>query len=437
MARSNDMAKQILALLPGVDCAGFGGCGYPTCAECAQAIAEGASVALCPACDNKAVTKIAKVMGVEPVEAQDNVAFVRCAGTAAVSERYGKCKTCDAAKAMGTVEGECSYGCFGIGSCISCCKFDAMKVEEGKLIIDRKKCTGCEACLAGCCQEIIEMIPREATNFIPCSSLADEAETFETCGYGCIGCGDCMMSCPKGAIEMVMGPSVTGRYAKIDYSKCEGCVTCTVKCRKKIIVDTLHDLTEVKEEVAFVRCVGGAKGSRKLKKMELTSCAQAADVDLDGNDICTYSCAGLGDCVNVCRYDAISADLGVAMVDPDKCVGCGDCMRACPRDKIIMVPYKGVKQTACTSKADPERRMEVCGVGCIGCGDCADNCPSGAITMTDGNPFIDHEKCVNCGVCTYVCSRNLISERKVPEYNYLQMDAMKIEDTAEADERKS
>lgn len=62
------------------------------------------------------------------------------------------------------------------------------------------------------------------------------------------------LACPNDAIEMVVGDKIDGRYAKIDYSKCEGCVTCTVKCRKKIIVDTLHDLTKLKEDVAFVKC---------------------------------------------------------------------------------------------------------------------------------------------------------------------------------------
>lgn len=431
MTKMNESAKQILALLPGVDCGGFGGCGYPTCEACAEAIASGGSIAICPACNNDAVAAIAEVMGVEPVTVEEKVAFIRCAGDAASPERFITCKSCEEAKEQGAQPGECRYGCLGVGSCISRCKFDAMKLEAGNVVIDRDKCSGCEACLTGCCQDIITMVPRDATNFIPCSSKAEDKETMETCGYGCIGCGDCALSCPKDAIEMVMGDSVAGRYARIDYSKCEGCVTCTVKCRKKIIVDTLHDLTKAKEEVALVRCVGGAKGNRKLKKMELSSCREVADIDLDANDICAYSCAGLGDCVDVCRYDAITNELGVAQVDPDKCVGCGDCMRACPRDKIIMVPYKGVKQTACTSKADPERRMEVCGVGCIGCGDCADNCPSGAITMTDNSPFIDHEKCVNCGVCTYVCSRKLISERVVPEYNYLQREAMKIDESAD------
>lgn len=63
------------------------------------------------------------------------------------------------------------------------------------------------------------------------------------------------------------------------------------------------------------------------------------------------------------------------------------------------------------------------------------NCPNNAIEMVAGNPVIDGEKCVNCGVCSYVCSRGLITERIVPEHNYLQVDAMKI-DQANSDERK-
>ena len=434
MTTIQEKTEQILTLLPGVDCAGYGGCGYPTCRACAEAIADGGSVALCPACSKGAIAAIAEIMGTQPVEAEDKVAFVRCAGTAAAPARFASCESCDEAKAEGTLKGECRYGCLGLGTCIGRCKFDAMKLEDGHLVIDRDKCTGCEACVSGCIQQIIEMIPREATNFIPCSSKADEQETLATCNYGCIGCGDCAVSCPKDAIEMVTGQHVAGRYAKIDYTKCEGCITCTVNCRKKIIVDTLHDLTRAKEEVAFVRCVGGARGKRKLMDMGFESCADAGRIDLDANDICEYSCLGLGDCVKACRYGAISNEMGVSKVDPDKCVGCGDCMRACPRNKIIMVPYKGVKQIACSSKADPERRMEVCGAGCIACGDCVENCPDGAITMTDGNPFIDHDRCVNCGVCTYVCSRSLIQERIVPECSYLQREAMKIDD--EHDEGK-
>ena len=423
-----ESAKQILAFLPGVDCGGFGGCGCPTCKACAEAIAESGQITLCPAADSEAVAGIAGILGVEPAEVEPMVAHVKCAGCSSGKERFAdsSCESCDAAKAAGFAKGECQYGCIGLGTCIERCKFDAMSVEDGEIIINQEKCSGCEACLTGCIQEIIEMVPADATNFIPCSSKADEKETLSTCGYGCIGCGDCALACPKDAIEMVCGDKIDGRFARIDYSKCDGCITCTVKCRKKIIVDTLHDLTEAKESVALVRCTGGGVGHNKLEKAGFESCAEIvkAKTDLDSLDVCEYGCLGFGDCTKVCRYDAIKVEFGIAKVDTDKCVGCGDCFRECPKGKIQMVPYIGVKQAACQSEAEPERRMEVCFKGCIGCGDCADNCPQGAIEMVDGHPEIDHDKCVNCGVCTYVCSRGLLAEREVPEYNYLQREAI-------------
>ena len=246
-----ESAKQILALLPGVDCGGFGGCGCPTCQACAEAIAESGNITLCPAADSEAVAGIAQILGVEPVEVEPMIAHVKCAGCSAGKERFAAaaCESCDAAKKAGFAKDECQYGCIGLGTCIDRCKFEAMSLEDGEIIIDKEKCSGCEACISGCIQEIIEMIPADATNFIPCSSKADEKETLAACGYGCIGCGDCALACPKDAIEMVYGDKIDGRFARIDYSKCDGCVTCAVKCRKKIIVDTLHDLTKEKETV--------------------------------------------------------------------------------------------------------------------------------------------------------------------------------------------
>ncbi len=296
MTMVQETAKRILALLPGVDCGGFGGCGHPTCQACAEAIAEGACVNLCPAADQKAVDAIAEVMGVDTVEVEKKIAFIKCAGCSAGKERFAACgcESCDAAKNAGFEKGECQYGCIGLGTCIDRCKFDAMTLVDGEVVIDKEKCSGCEACLSGCIQTIIEMVPADASNFIPCSSMDNEKDTLSICGYGCIGCADCALACPKDAIEMVNGDSIDGRYARIDYSKCEGCITCTVKCRKKIIVDTLHDLTQAKETVALVRCVGGSVGHNKLEAAGYESCKQIMDekVDLDSLDACAYSCAG-------------------------------------------------------------------------------------------------------------------------------------------------
>ena len=107
MTTSQKSAKQILSLLPGVNCGGFGGCGFPTCEACAEAIADGGSPALCKAASSETVAKICDLMQVEPVEAEDKVAFVRCAGTAAAPERLASCGSCDEAKAKGSLKGEC------------------------------------------------------------------------------------------------------------------------------------------------------------------------------------------------------------------------------------------------------------------------------------------------------------------------------------------
>ena len=136
---------QILALLPGVDCKGHGGCGYETCEACAKAIAETGNVTLCPACRQEKVDAMAQVLGVAAVVQKDMIAFLRCAGDAAGKERLSGLESCDVAKEAGLLHSECQWGCFGIGSCMERCEFGAMSVEDGKLVIDEAKCTGCMA----------------------------------------------------------------------------------------------------------------------------------------------------------------------------------------------------------------------------------------------------------------------------------------------------
>lgn len=416
----DEKIKRINGILPGGDCGGHGGCNCKSCLTCAKEIVKGASVALCPACSEEEVATIAAIMGVEPVPVVDEIAFIRCSGEAAGKKRFAGSASCDEAKKRGFLKGECKYGCMGVGSCIERCKFDAMSLVDGVVKIDKEKCNGCRACIGMCPQELIIMVPREATNFIPCASKEDEETTRKICGSGCIGCGDCEEACPENAI------SIVDNCATIDYDKCVGCVACTVSCRKKIIVDEIHDLTKIKDKVAFVRCKGGKKANAKFKALGVETCADAAKIRSKGMDICQVGCVGLGDCMKVCRYDAISIVDGTAHIDFDKCVGCFDCVAACPNELIVETPYKGSKLVACVSTESCDEKLRVCGEGCIGCGDCASNCPNGAITIKDSHAVIDSGICENCSICSYMCSRDALVELVVPEVNYMQRKALDL-----------
>ena len=110
---STELVKTILSFLPGVDCCGLGGCGKETCQACAQAIAESANPAMCPACNQEKIDAIAELLGVPSIAAKNEIAFVSCSGSAAGKRRFADCKTCKEAVKSGFQRGECKDGCVG------------------------------------------------------------------------------------------------------------------------------------------------------------------------------------------------------------------------------------------------------------------------------------------------------------------------------------
>lgn len=228
---SDERIEKIINCLPGANC---GGCGYAGCGAFADAIVKGdASASGCKVISDENLDQIAQIMGIECVKEEKKVAFVKCSGTCDVApDKYEIFGVDDCVVAF-TLSGgpkKCSYGCMGLGSCVSVCKFDALSIVNGVAVVDDLKCVGCGSCAAICPKNLISLIPVNQKKVVACSSEDKGAFMKDACKIGCIGCGICAKNCPEEAI------SVDNFLASIDSTKCSDCGICVEKCPKKIII---------------------------------------------------------------------------------------------------------------------------------------------------------------------------------------------------------
>lgn len=165
---------------------------------------------------------------------------------------------------------------------------------------------------------------------------------------------------------------------------------------------------EVIPQKAVVLCQGSlANRSLKYKYAGVKSCSVSAALH-GGNSSCAYGCLGYGDCVAVCKFDAIHVHNGVAWVDAQKCTGCATCQAECPKRIITMYRAEEKPVVLCESKQPAKLTIKECKVGCIACKACQKVCPVKAIKVQDNLAEIDPEKCIACGACVTSCPVNAI-----------------------------
>ena len=163
------------------------------------------------------------------------------------------------------------------------------------------------------------------------------------------------------------------------------------------------------KKVAYVHCKGDCeKAGQDYDYYGVKDCRMLSFVPNGGPKSCNSGCLGYGTCVQVCPFDAIRIENGVAVVDKEKCKACGKCIDVCPKHLISLIPYEAKQAVACSSKDKGPVTMKACSVGCIGCGICVKTCPKDAIRIENFHAIIDYEKCVGCGLCEQKCPKKAI-----------------------------
>lgn len=152
-----------------------------------------------------------------------------------------------------------------------------------------------------------------------CSAMHSCGVGETACGFGCLGCGDCVAACKFDAIKM--NPE-TG-LPEVDDDKCTSCGACVKACPRNII-----ELRKKgpKNRRVYVQCVSKDKGAVAKKG-------------------CAVACIGCGKCQKECSFDAITVENNLAYIDFNKCRLCRKCETACPTGAIVAVnfPPKKVK----------------------------------------------------------------------------------------------
>ena len=154
------------------------------------------------------------------------------------------------------------------------------------------------------------------------------------CAYGCLGLGDCVEACDFEAMYM---DENTGLPVVIE-DKCIACNACVVACPKDII--ELWPKGRKNRRI-YVACMNEEKGGIAQK-------------------YCSVACIGCSKCFDVCRYDAITVENSLAVIDPEKCKLCRDCVYVCPTNAIheINFPERKDRQEAVESRGKKLARTQ-------------------------------------------------------------------------------
>ena len=276
----------------------------------------------------------------------------------------------------------------------------------------------------------------------------------------CILCGQCMRTCPAGAITV---DRKTGTWT-INPFACVQCAGCVEVCPKKCLhMDPEAASPDVKKSEIILSVHkedGAAKVQRKVAAIAMTKNAMDDRSKIVNNII---KCIFCGQCMRNCPTGAITVDRRARTwrINLEACVNCGTCIDNCPRKCLSLGCYLGspseitlhgsmppvrrkvtkadaapaAEEKPAAPKAEstavnkgipapesaentgapavdlPDEHIRIEAEKCLFCGKCEHNCPAEAITLDRRNRTwtIDREKCITCGVCVDGCPAHCLT----------------------------
>lgn len=166
--------------------------------------------------------------------------------------------------------------------------------------------------------------------------------------------------------------------------------------------------SDTAELTAHILCSGDCNtAQKKYHYAGVPDCIALSNLS-GGDKECSHGCLGLGTCVSVCKFGALSIKNGIASVDIEKCTGCGACVKHCPKKVITLIPKNRKIFVRCSNTDKGASANKQCSSSCIGCRICEKNCPVQAITVKNNLAVIDYTKCLSCGICLNKCPRHVI-----------------------------
>ena len=196
------------------------------------------------------------------------------------------------------------------------------------------------------CNGTCEMRPKiaEYSGLRTCAAMNSCGAGETACGFGCLGCGDCVAACQFEAIHM---NSETG-LPEVDEEKCVACGACVKACPRHII--------ELRKKGPKGRKVFLRKKGPKGRKV-FVSCVNK-DKGPAAMKACKAACIGCGKCEKECQFGAITIENNVSYIDFNKCRLCRKCVAVCPTKAIHAVNFPAPKPKPEASAETNEKKEE-------------------------------------------------------------------------------